>query len=63
MSIALANWAAKNRGGSGGVMDLRDPPRRDKLLVFTEVDKVRVSAVDGSVGTLGYQDDLGASAV
>ncbi len=44
MSIALANWAAKTQGGSGGVIDLRDPARRDKLLIFIEVDKVRVSA-------------------
>ncbi len=64
MSIALANWAAKTRGGSGGVIDLRDPARRDKLLIITGMVKVRGRpAVDGSVGTPRYQDDLGPRAV
>ncbi|WP_417775284.1 translesion error-prone DNA polymerase V subunit UmuC [Stutzerimonas xanthomarina] len=36
----LANWAAKNWGRSGGVIDLRDPARRDKLLRITEVGEV-----------------------
>ncbi len=46
-SIALANWAAKTLGGSGGVIDLRDPARRDKLLIITEVDKVRGVSAGG----------------
>ena len=36
----LANWAAKTWGKSGGVIDLRDPARRDKLLRITEVGEV-----------------------
>jgi DNA polymerase V len=36
----LANWAAKTWGRSGGVIDLRDPARRDKLLTITEVGEV-----------------------
>lgn len=36
----LANWAAKTWGRSGGVIDLRDPARRDKLLRITEVGEV-----------------------
>jgi len=36
----LANWAAKTWGRSGGVIDLRDPTRRDKLLRVTEVGEV-----------------------
>jgi hypothetical protein len=35
--------AAKTQGGLGGVIDLRDAARRDKLLIFTKVDKVRVA--------------------
>jgi DNA polymerase V len=36
----LANWAAKTWGRSGGVIDLRDSARRDKLLRITEVGEV-----------------------
>ncbi|WP_120993144.1 translesion error-prone DNA polymerase V subunit UmuC [Stutzerimonas urumqiensis] len=36
----LANWAAKTWRKSGGVIDLRDPARRDKLLQMTEVSEV-----------------------
>ena len=36
----LANWAAKTWRKSGGVIDLRDPERRDKLLRMTEVGEV-----------------------
>ncbi len=36
----LANWAAKTWSKSGGVIDLRDPARRDRLLQMTEVSEV-----------------------
>jgi len=36
----LANWAAKTWRKSGGVIDLRDPERRDRLLRMTEVSEV-----------------------
>lgn len=36
----LANWAAKTWRKSGGVIDLRDPARRDRLLQITEVGEV-----------------------
>ncbi|RRV18142.1 translesion error-prone DNA polymerase V subunit UmuC [Pseudomonas saudiphocaensis] len=36
----LANWAAKTWRKSGGVIDLSDPARRDKLLQLTEVSEV-----------------------
>ena len=36
----LANWAAKTWRKSGGVIDLRDPERRDRLLRMTEVGEV-----------------------
>ncbi|HFF2129146.1 translesion error-prone DNA polymerase V subunit UmuC [Pseudomonas aeruginosa] len=36
----LANWAAKTWRKSEGVIDLRDPSRRDRLLQMTEVSEV-----------------------
>ncbi|WP_313127870.1 translesion error-prone DNA polymerase V subunit UmuC [Stutzerimonas nitrititolerans] len=36
----LANWAAKTWRKSEGVIDLRDPSRRDRLLQITEVSEV-----------------------
>ena len=36
----LANWAAKTWRKSGGVIDLRDPERCDRLLKMTEVSEV-----------------------
>jgi DNA polymerase V len=36
----LANWAAKTWRKSGGVIDLRDAERRDRLLRMTEVGEV-----------------------
>jgi len=36
----LANWAAKTWRKSGGVIDLRDPERRNRLLKITEVGEV-----------------------
>jgi len=36
----LANWAAKTWRKSGGVIDLSDPERRDRLLKMTEVSEV-----------------------
>lgn len=36
----LANWAAKTWRKSGGVIDLRDPARRDRLLQLTAVGEV-----------------------
>jgi len=36
----LANWAAKTWPKSEGVIDLRDPSRRDRLLQMTEVNEV-----------------------
>ncbi|MDH0084861.1 translesion error-prone DNA polymerase V subunit UmuC [Stutzerimonas stutzeri] len=36
----LANWAAKTWRKSGGVIDLRDSERRDRLLRMTEVSEV-----------------------
>ena len=36
----LANWAAKTWRKSGGVIDLRDPERRDRLLRMTAVSEV-----------------------
>ena len=36
----LANWAAKTWRKSGGVIDLRDPERRDRLLKITDVGEV-----------------------
>ncbi|MCJ0976009.1 translesion error-prone DNA polymerase V subunit UmuC [Pseudomonas sp. PS1] len=36
----LANWAAKSWRKSEGVIDLRDPSRRDRLLQMTDVNEV-----------------------
>lgn len=36
----LANWAAKTWGKCGGVVDLRDPVRRERLLRIAEVGEV-----------------------
>lgn len=36
----LANWAAKTWGKCGGVVDLRDPLRRERLLRIAEVGEV-----------------------
>lgn len=36
----LANWAAKTWGKCGGVVDLRDPARRERLLRIAEVGEV-----------------------
>jgi len=36
----LANWAAKTWRKSEGVIDLRDPQRRDRLLQITDVSEV-----------------------
>ncbi|CEG54693.1 DNA polymerase V, subunit C (fragment) [Stutzerimonas xanthomarina] len=36
----LANWAAKTWRKSEGVIDLRDPSRRDRLLQMTDVSEV-----------------------
>lgn len=61
----LANWAAKTWRKSGGVIDLSDPERRDRLLKMAEVSEVwgvgrRLTTPPAPAG---HPDRLGPSAV